>query len=276
MGQVFSWNSKEISEVDKNAQLDRRLARYNREDQKQIRVAIMGQKQSGKTTIYKQITKLANYINYGITPNQNDIVIKFAAKYINKTTAFNFRIARNRYEFIDSGDLGHQFRIGDPGRKYMHYFSDTSGIIFVADMSSYDTTIQLPTGQTVNALVMALQQFAEIVNSKTFESSLVILILNKHDQFEVKVRAGIPLRFRGSRTNDIPPRFLDYHDDTNSESMANYIENRFLELVRRPHASAPVHLLYMNALSDSSFISGFAYMRKEINAWYAIRLEIDD
>lgn len=276
MGQIFSWHTNQISEVDRNTQLDRRLGRYHRDDKKKTRVVILGQKLAGKTTCYKQLTKLVNYINHGITPNQNDIVIKFSAKYINKTTALNFRLARTRYEFVDSGDLGHQARIGDPGRKTLHHFSDASGIFFVVDLSSYDVTEQIPSGQYVNSLVLALQQFSEVVNSQEFKNSTVILVLNKHDLFQAKVKAGIPLNFRGSRTRDIPPRFLDYQDDTDVVCISHYIEDRFLELVRRPPSGAPVHVIYMNALDDTSFLSGFVYARKAIDEWHARRLDGDE
>lgn len=89
-------------------------------------------------------------------------------------------------------------------RKWIHFFDDVNGIIFVAAISEYDQKL-LEDDRTVgfswvirtiilvlrtlfkNRLIETLQLFANISNSRYFSNSAMILFLNKIDLFKEKM-----------------------------------------------------------------------------------------
>ncbi len=83
-----------------------------------------------------------------------------------------------------------EFEIFDVGgqrnerRKWIHCFDGVTAIIFVASIAAYDQ--QLFEDGATNRMVEALDLFEEIVNSKWFINSDMILFLNKRDLFEEK------------------------------------------------------------------------------------------
>ena len=80
------------------------------------------------------------------------------------------------------------FRIFDVGgqrnerRKWIHAFDNVNAVVFVAAMSEYDQV--LFEDETQNRMEEALQLFDQIINSKWFKTTSMILILNKKDLFE--------------------------------------------------------------------------------------------
>ena len=83
------------------------------------------------------------------------------------------------------------FRIFDVGgqrnerRKWIHAFDNVNAVVFVAAMSEYDQV--LFEDETQNRMEEALQLFDQIINSKWFKTTSMILILNKKDLFEMKL-----------------------------------------------------------------------------------------
>jgi len=67
-------------------------------------------------------------------------------------------------------------------RKWIHAFEGTTAVVFVAALSEYDQC--LAEDPSVNRLVESLDLFAELANSTYFETSALILLLNKKDIFE--------------------------------------------------------------------------------------------
>lgn len=97
---------------------------------------------------------------------------------------------------------GVQFRLFDVGgqrnerRKWIHSFDNVSTIIFVTALSEYD--LHLYEDETKNRLEESLELFEEIVNSKWFVTTPVLLFLNKRDLFEKKyVEERIPINVSG-------------------------------------------------------------------------------
>merc|ERR1712048_1408681 len=70
-------------------------------------------------------------------------------------------------------------------RKWIHTFDHVNAVVFVAALSEYDQV--LFEDETQNRMEEALQLFEQIVNSKWFRSTSMILFLNKKDLFEQKM-----------------------------------------------------------------------------------------
>lgn len=71
-------------------------------------------------------------------------------------------------------------------RKWIHCFDNVDAVVFVAALSEFDQV--LFEDETQNRLDEALDLFAQIVNSKWFKESSLILFLNKKDLFEKKLQ----------------------------------------------------------------------------------------
>lgn len=70
-------------------------------------------------------------------------------------------------------------------RKWIHAFDNVQAVVFVAALSEYDQV--LFEDETQNRMEEALQLFDQIVNSKWFKTTAMILFLNKKDLFEMKL-----------------------------------------------------------------------------------------
>ena len=62
-------------------------------------------------------------------------------------------------------------------RKWIHAFDNVQAVVFVAALSEYDQV--LFEDETQNRMEEALQLFDQIVNSKWFKTTAMILFLNK-------------------------------------------------------------------------------------------------
>lgn len=71
-------------------------------------------------------------------------------------------------------------------KKWMHCFDDVTAVIFVAALSEYDQV--LFEDATANRMTEAVDLFGDICNNKVFESSSMILFLNKKDLYEDKIK----------------------------------------------------------------------------------------
>ena len=71
-------------------------------------------------------------------------------------------------------------------RKWIHCFDNVDAVVFVAALSEFDQV--LFEDETMNRLDEALDLFAQIVNSKWFKETSMILFLNKKDLFEKKLK----------------------------------------------------------------------------------------
>jgi guanine nucleotide-binding protein G(i) subunit alpha len=84
------------------------------------------------------------------------------------------------------------FRMVDVGgqrserKKWIHCFQDVTAVIFCVAMSEYD--LKLYEDETVGRTEESLKLFDEICNSKWFNSTSIILFLNKKDLFAEKIK----------------------------------------------------------------------------------------
>lgn len=70
-------------------------------------------------------------------------------------------------------------------KKWIHCFDDVTAVIFVAALSEYDQA--LFEDATANRMTEAVDLFGDICNNKVFQSSSMILFLNKKDLYEEKI-----------------------------------------------------------------------------------------
>jgi len=71
-------------------------------------------------------------------------------------------------------------------KKWIHCFDDVTAVIFVAALSEYDQV--LFEDATANRMTEAVSLFGELCNNKVFQSSSMILFLNKKDLYEEKIK----------------------------------------------------------------------------------------
>jgi GTPase SAR1 family protein len=75
-------------------------------------------------------------------------------------------------------------------RKWIHCFDDVVAVIFFASLSEYDQT--LAEAIDTNRMSESISLFKQLLALKFFESTPVILFLNKYDLFEEKIKR-VPL-----------------------------------------------------------------------------------
>lgn len=91
-----------------------------------------------------------------------------------------FEIENSRFQMFDVGGQRNE------RKKWIHCFDSVTAVIFVAAMNDYDQVLY--EDGTTNRMQEALQLFGDIVNSEWFQSTPVILFLNKSDLFAEKIK----------------------------------------------------------------------------------------
>lgn len=92
-----------------------------------------------------------------------------------------------------------QFAMFDVGgqrnerRKWIHCFDNVDAVVFVAALSEFDQV--LFEDETQNRVDEAVSLFDQIVNSKWFKETSMILFLNKKDLFEQKLKSKVFAEF---------------------------------------------------------------------------------
>jgi len=177
---------------------------------------------------FSEIERIAdpNYI-----PTDSDIL-----RSRKKTTAIIetfFEVDKITFKVIDVGGQRSQ------RKKWMHLFQDVNAVIFCASLSCYN--LQLRESRDINAFDDCLDLFKEIVNTKWFINTPVILFLNKSDLFKEKI-ATAPL------TN----YFTDYKGSPNDyDESLNFIKRKFLSQSQNPDKMILTHV---TCATDSSCI----------------------
>jgi len=100
-----------------------------------------------------------------------------------KTTGVHevcFSVAEFNFRMVDVGGQRSE------RRKWIHCFQGVTAVIFFVAMSEYNQ--YLIEDPTVNRMHESIALFEEIVNSRWFEKSSIILFLNKSDLFQEKIQ----------------------------------------------------------------------------------------
>jgi GTPase SAR1 family protein len=132
---------------------------------------------------------------------------------------------------------GNQFKMFDVGgqrnerKKWIHCFENVTAVLFVGVLSEYD--LVLYEDETTNRMEETLNLFDEIVNSRWFRMTSMILFLNKCDMFRDKI-VKYPL-------NETCPVFRDSPLINTYDDGVAAIENAFLSKSRDPNKQIYVH-----------------------------------
>ena len=111
------------------------------------------------------------------TPNEQDVLqSRVQTTGIVETT---FTSGNITYQLFDVGGQRSE------RRKWLHCFDDVKAVLFVAALSGYDMT--LTEDGTTNRMEESLNLFQAICVNKFFDSSSIVLFLNKLDLFTEKV-----------------------------------------------------------------------------------------
>jgi len=111
-------------------------------------------------------------------PNQQDI-LRSRSKTIGITET-NFEVENVRFTMVDVGGQRSE------RRKWIHCFEDITAVIYCVAMSEYD--LKLYEDETVSRIEESLMLFDEICNSEWFQTTSIILFLNKMDIFKEKIQ----------------------------------------------------------------------------------------
>jgi GTPase SAR1 family protein len=117
---------------------------------------------------------------------------------------------------------GTSFNVVDVGgqrserRKWIHCFQNVTAIVFFVALSEFDMT--LVEDRNVNRMHESLALFRDIINSKWFTDTALILFLNKKDLFKIKIQE-----------KDLTCCFPDYKGGKNYGVAVKYIEQQFLQ-----------------------------------------------
>ena len=112
-------------------------------------------------------------------------------------------------------------------KKWIHCFEDVTAVIFVAALSEYDQALFEDTSS--NRMTEAITLFGDICNNAVFQSSSIILFLNKKDLFEEKIK----IKHIGNQ-----PAFADFTgkigDADYYEKGSTYFLQKFLNMNTNP------------------------------------------
>ncbi|KAJ3445595.1 guanine nucleotide-binding protein g(o) subunit alpha [Anaeramoeba flamelloides] len=119
----------------------------------------------------------------------------------------------------------HPWRIVDVGgqkserRKWIHQFDDVSMIIYVVAMSEYDQN--LFEDENINRMYESLELFDSIASNRIFTRTSIILVFNKMDIFEEKIKKTDPKIC-----------FKNYTGGCDFEKAKKFITKQFIKVVK--------------------------------------------
>lgn len=146
---------------------------------------------------------------------------------------------------FDIEDL--HFRMVDVGgqrserKKWAHCFEDVTAIIFVVAMDGYD--MKLYEDENVNRIQEARKLFDDIVNSKWFQNTNIVLFLNKSDLFKEKIK-----------TVDLKVCFSDYKGGQDYDAAAKFMRHKFKKLNRRSGREIYAHITCATDTENVRFV----------------------
>lgn len=140
-----------------------------------------------------------------------------------KTTGITKTTFKSGMLRIDMFDVGGQ---RTERRRWVQVFENATTVIFCVALSEYDQLLAEDPRQ--NRLVESFQLFDNIVNSRWFHHSSIVLFLNKTDVFRQKLR-----------TSPLSDYFPDYTGGADYDRATEFVRDRFLRLNRAGLAVYP-------------------------------------
>ena len=139
---------------------------------------------------------------------------------------------------MDRFDVGGQ---RNERRKWIHCFDNVDAVVFVASLSEFDQNLY--EDETKNRLDEALELFTQIVNSKWFQETNVILFLNKKDLFERKLKE-----------KTFSDYVKDYTGPNEMKPTSEYVKNEFLKRNKNKNKSIYAHVTTAIDTSNVKFV----------------------
>jgi len=152
------------------------------------------------------MSHIDDYTTHGYIPTKQDILNTRVRT--SGVVSAEFKIDDLLFEVFDVGGQRNE------RKKWIHCFQSVTAIIFVAAVSEYDQV--LFEDNATNRIVEAINLFDQVVNSKYFGETSIILFLNKKDLFIEKLKT-VPLKVA----------FPDYEGDNSYESAWKFIAAKF-------------------------------------------------
>jgi GTPase SAR1 family protein len=125
-------------------------------------------------------------------------------------------------------------------RKWVLCFEDVTAVIFCIAMSEYN--LKCYEDNTTNRIHESIRLFSEIVNSKWFLETPLILFLNKSDLLQQKVDEGVSLNIA----------FPDYDGEHDFESYVDYITLKFTDTINNKSKKQSIYKHVTNATNTNS------------------------
>ena len=132
-------------------------------------------------------------------------------------------------------------------RKWIHCFDNVDAVVFVAACSEFDQV--LFEDETMNRMDEALSLFAQIVNSKWFKDTSLILFLNKKDLFEQKLKKKV---FADYINKDYQRD--KYEGPNEMQPCADHLKKLFLQKNKSPDKSIFTHITTAIDTSNVKFV----------------------
>jgi len=203
---------KHIAELPPNSEVNQRVANS---------IENLWKTKEMKDTFYNRtnlgIVDSANYFFDNIQRIAEDDYIPSAQDILlvrTPTTGIvksQFEIESHRFEIFDVGGQRSE------RNKWIHCFSTVTAVIFVASLSCFDQGLYEQ--EHVNAMHESLLLFDEIINSRWFKGTSMILFLNKSDLFEVKIKK-----------KSLKICFPEYDGDNSYNNAISYIKQQFTDV----------------------------------------------
>jgi len=183
----------------------------------------------------------------GYIPNEQDVLRSRV-----RTTGIvqtDFKIKALDFAMFDVGGQRNE------RRKWIHAFDNVHAVIFVAALSEYDQVLY--EDETQNRMEEAISLFDQIVNSRWFADTSMILFLNKKDLFEMKLPKA--------KIKDHFPDF-DGDDQEDSTKAGNFFKEKFMAKNKNKDKSIYPHATCATDTKNVAFV---------FNAVIGIILEIN-
>eukprot|EP01080_Neovahlkampfia_damariscottae_P005420 gene5420-9233_t len=146
---------------------------------------------------------------------------------------FEFNIKNFAFNLVDVG--GQQ----NERKKWKNCFKDVSILIYVASLSDYDQNCY--EDSTKNRMLESLEVFEQSINGEWFRDTPIILILNKKDVLEKKMKDK----------NGLKDTFSDYEGGQNFENAIEFIKQKFRKADQKKDLDRmSIHLLQATDLGN--------------------------
>jgi len=170
-------------------------------------------------------------------PSMKDVLL--ARVKTTNVTVERYMIGKTKFEMYDVGGQRSE------QRKWIDYFNNVNGVIFVAALSEYDQSLR--ESKRTNRMVETLELFRSVSMNRAFTNTPIILFLNKVDVLKEKLQY--------SHIADQKP-FEDYTGPKNNFKCAvDYFIGKFREqLIENNYKESYIHLCTATDTNNIEFV----------------------